>query len=412
MLEQCVRREAGQRTLRPRLFPLQVESLFASTFALASASGLVMAHVVEINDLESLAGYRLLWNSFLQHTPGASFFHTLDWLETYWRHFGAGQRLRVLVAYAAGEPLGILPLVVRKEPLRLGGVRVLTYPLHDWGSFYGPIGPNPTATLLAGLSHLRRTPADWDLLDLRWVDAAHDRGRTARALDIKGISATTAVWAQSAQIEIAGTWDQYLAGRKRKFRENIRAAERRLAERGRVEYLRWRPQGAARGDADPRWDLYDACEQLAARSWQGDSTTGTTLSHDPVRPFLRDAHQAAARAGAAEVNLLLVDDAPVAYAYGYQYDGRVFGLRTGYDAERVHQGAGTVLFARKICDSFERGDRLLDFGAEYLECKRHWVTRLATSYHYTHYRGRALRGQALRFKRWLAGVRHPRQVQK
>ena len=93
----------------------------------------------------------------LPRTSAASFFHSFDWLEIYWRHFGDGQRLRVLVVRAGGEPLGILPLVVRSERTRLGTVRTLTYPLHDWGTFYGPIGPNPTATLLAGFApHQRR----------------------------------------------------------------------------------------------------------------------------------------------------------------------------------------------------------------------------------------------------------------
>ncbi len=370
-----------------------------------------MTRVVEINDLESLAGFRLLWGMLLRQTPGASFFQSIDWLETYWRHFGHDQRLRVLVVYAAGDPVGILPLVVRKEPMRLGSVRVLTYPLHDWASFYGPIGPNPTATLIAGLGHVRRTVPDWDLLDLRWVDADRDAGRTQRALAMKRLSATAAVWAQSAQIELTGTWDDYLAGRKRKFRENLRRAERQLALRGRVSYFRWRPQGTAWGDDDPRWDLYDACQHLAERSWQGDSKSGTTLSHLTVRPFLRNAHVAAVRAGAADLSLLLVDDAPVAFAYGYHYGGYVYGLRTGYDRQQAGEGAGTVLFARQICDSFERGDRVFDLGAEYLECKRNWMTRLATSLHYTHFRSGALRGQALRLKRWLAGVHHRRHSQ-
>ena len=53
-----------------------------------------MIHVEEINDLEQLAGRRLLWNALLPQTRGATFFQSLDWLEVYWRHFGAGQRLR------------------------------------------------------------------------------------------------------------------------------------------------------------------------------------------------------------------------------------------------------------------------------------------------------------------------------
>ena len=66
-----------------------------------------MIHVEEINELDQLAGRRLLWNALLPQTRGATFFHSLDWLEVYWQHFGAGQRLRTLVVSADGRPLGI-----------------------------------------------------------------------------------------------------------------------------------------------------------------------------------------------------------------------------------------------------------------------------------------------------------------
>src|SRR5262245_39294013 len=106
-----------------------------------------MTEVVEINDIEQLAEYRLLWNSLFPATPHASFFLTYDWLEACWRHFGSTQKLKVLIPYAAGKPLGILPLCVRSEQYRVGTVRVLTYPMDNWGTWYGPIGPNPSATM-------------------------------------------------------------------------------------------------------------------------------------------------------------------------------------------------------------------------------------------------------------------------
>ena len=56
-----------------------------------------MAEVLEINRLDQLEHYRMVWDSLLPTTPRASFFHTFDWLTTYWRHFGQDQRLRVLV---------------------------------------------------------------------------------------------------------------------------------------------------------------------------------------------------------------------------------------------------------------------------------------------------------------------------
>ena len=61
-----------------------------------------------------------------------------------------------------------------------------------------------------------------------------------------------------------------------------------------------------------------------------------------------------------------------------------------------------MLLARLIQDSFERGDRIVDLGSEYLDCKRPWLTRLAESYHVTHFRPSGPKAQALRLKRWLA----------
>ena len=80
----------------------------------------IVIEIQEINDIEELASYRLMWQSWLADTPRATFFHTWDWLDVYWRHFGRDQKLRALLARSAGTPIGILPLCVRTEQRRLG----------------------------------------------------------------------------------------------------------------------------------------------------------------------------------------------------------------------------------------------------------------------------------------------------
>lgn len=363
-----------------------------------------MATVREINDPAELENLRCLWHSLLQQTPDGSFFHSLDWLLTYWRHFSEGQRLRVLVVSSEGRDIGILPLVVRQARRRLGRLRVLTYPLDDWGSFYGPIGPNPTATLLAGLNHVRRTRRDWDLIELPWIDEdGYDAGRTRVALRNAGLAASREPWTTSALVDLEshGSWDAYWASRTSHWRTNVRRSMKRLAEQGTVEYVRYRPAGAASGNSDTRLDLYNQCEQLAAASWQGSSTSGTTLSHEAIRAFLRDCHQAAAHAGALDMNLLLVDGKCVAFNYAYQQNGYVFGLRTGYLDQEQFAGAGTVLQARMIEDSFARGDRVYDLGPGYLECKKNWQTQLRASYRYSHFPSTAPAAQLVRAKRGL-----------
>lgn len=360
-----------------------------------------MSSVQEINSIEELAGYRLLWNSLLAETREASFFQSLDWLEVYWRHFGADQKLRVLIVSSGGKPIGILPLVVRKDSTRVGTVRVLTYPLSDWGSFYGPIGPNPTATLLAGMSYISHGTRDWDVAEIRWVNNERcDFRRTEQAMKSAGIEGRKELWRQTGMIDMDGTWDDYFASRSRSCRRKVRLMQRKLAERGTVEFIRYRPQGTANGDDDPRWDLYEMCEQIAERSWQGSSTTGTTITHASIRDFLRDMHVRACHAGAADLCLLLVDGRPVAFWYGYHYQGYVCGLRMGFDPEFADQGVGNVMICAVIKDSFERGDRTIDFGSDYLECKRRWVTSIAGSYRYCHYSGLG-KAQLLRAKRYV-----------
>ena len=218
-----------------------------------------MPRVIETNQIDELEHYQLCWRSLLQQTREASFFHSFEWLQSYWRHYGDSQKLRVLIVQSDGVPIGILPLTVRRERTRIGSVRVLTYPLHDWGTFYGPIGPNPTATLHAGLRHLSTTPRDWDMLDFRWTNRQIDHGRTALAMQLAGYPEKEWVWKTPHMVNFTGTRSDYWASRSSKFRRNLRGCESRAAKKGRVTYERFRPSGAAQDDGDPRCDLYDEC---------------------------------------------------------------------------------------------------------------------------------------------------------
>lgn len=365
-----------------------------------------MAHVIEINQPEQLEDWRLVWNSLASQTPGLSLFHTLDWLQAYWKHFGADQKLRVLLVVCANKPIGIVPLTVVRETTRAGRVRVLTYPLHDHGTFYGPIGPDPTATLTLAFNYLHATSRDWDLLDIRWVDRdEHDRFRTKWAMEHAGYAARESVWKQTAVIDLQGGRDQYWESRSGKMRSNLRRDERRLREQGEVEYLRYRPEGRRVGEDDPRWDLYDTCVEIAAASWQGASATGTTLSHEQVADYFREVHEIAVDHGMVDINVLKVAGRAVAFGYNYVSNGDLVGIRRGHLPEFSRYGVGNLLFSRMLGDSFQRGDRTLDLGPGFHDIKRRWSTHSTSSYRYAHYPTLAPRAQLLRLKHWAWGER-------
>ena len=365
-----------------------------------------MVSVREINDIHELVHYRLPWKNLLAQTRQAGFFQSLDWLEVLWKHYGGGRRLRVLIVYDGEEAIGILPLSVQTERTRAGSVRVLTYPLDGWGSFFGPIGPFPALTLRAAMRHIRNTPRDWDLFDVRWVNQNQiDHGRTEGGMRAAGFAPAAQPWAQSALIEMGCDWPTYWKSRPRKFREKLRHAHRQLAKMGHVKYVRYRPGGSAAGDGDPRLDLFDDAVSVAQASWQSGSDDGTTLCHDEIREFLRDACVAAAQTGCLDLNLLYVDDRPVAFAYNFHYNGRVDGIRTGFDPAYAAGSPGAVLLKMSFEGSFRLGDHTFDLGTGYLQCKRHWLTRLETSYRYTHFPLAVPKVQILRLKRLYNTVR-------
>jgi CelD/BcsL family acetyltransferase involved in cellulose biosynthesis len=354
--------------------------------------------VREYNSVEELAQLRDAWRRLHEQTPQASFFQSLDWLEVYWRHHGARQRLRVLALEDRDATTGILPLVVRRERTKLGSLRFLTYPLDYWGSFYGPIGANPHAVWAAGLDYLRSAPRDWDVLEPRWVGGQQDdRGRLERLLCGAGMQPVVTALDSAAVIELDGTWDEYFSRRTAKWRNNYRRWGRRIDELGKVTHVRHRPTGGT--DGDPRWDLYDQCREIAKASWQGSSKTGTTLTHSSVADFLRDVHEAAAHCGGLDLNLLYLNERPIAFAYNYHFRGQVFGLRVGYDPELKNIGAGNLLYARVIEDSFRRGDWRYDIGPGTLDAKRQLWTDVLPIYRLSCFRSYSLRHQLLRLKR-------------
>jgi CelD/BcsL family acetyltransferase involved in cellulose biosynthesis len=354
--------------------------------------------VSEINDVQQLAELRPAWQRLWKTMPSGSFFHSCQWLEATWDHAQVEQSLRVLVVGSPDQPIGILPLVVRQEPRRFHAARVLSYPLDDWGPYYGPISDQPESTLRAGLEHILNTKRDWDIVDLRWTPpAAQDHAQTLSTLSEFGLTVDSRVRHRTSIIDLEGTWDEFVKSRSKNWRSHFRRRHKRFLQAGEVRHERYRPRGHQQGESDPRWDLYDACVELAAKSWQGSSITGNTLNHAAVRDSLRAVHQQAAHLGCLDLNLVYLDDRPVSFAYNYCFQGHVFALRLGYDPEMAKLGPGNFVEELAIQDSFARGDHIYELGPDAEETKRQLRTRLEPIWQYTHY-PRTVRSQLLRWK--------------
>jgi CelD/BcsL family acetyltransferase involved in cellulose biosynthesis len=359
-----------------------------------------MFGIREINQLAELEAVRADWQRLLLQTPGYSFFQTLQWLETSWDHYPLPQKLRVIVVEHGGGPIGIVPFCVRTEVRKVGRVRALTYPLQDWGTFYGPIASEPHLAFRAAIKHIAATPRDWDFVDLRWVDeAAPEFMAVGEAMRDAGFGFFTRPRMEVRICRMAEGWDAYLESRSRNWRREMRRSIELLEKNGgEVKLLRYRPSADATGGESRHDEIFDVCIEIAERSWQADSGPTGTLSSPSVRDLLRQLHRQAGDLGMLDTNILMVGGRPVAFNYNYLADRRTYGLRCGFDGTAGLENCGKILLYKMLEDSFLRGDSEYNFGPGRQPYKDRFATEMRLAYTFRHYARYSLRSQLLRLK--------------
>jgi hypothetical protein len=249
------------------------------------------------------------------------------------------------------------------------------------------------------MKHLRQTTRDWDLIDLRYVDAeGADRGRTGKAMRAAGFRTLCRRWRCTPTVEMHAAWDDFWALLPESRRQRYLSAEKVMSRQGNVSLQRWRPEGTMTGDTDRHWDLFDACVGMLRLN------EGSALRNAQGFALLRDTHAAAVDAGSVDLSLLCVDHRPMAWAYSFHRTGCVEVVQIAVEPVLAEEAA-TVLLGRMLRDSFERGDRTVLFSPACAHLGQDWQNLLRSSYRYTHFSLSRPRSQALHLnhclKRWL-----------
>src|SRR4051794_13087129 len=79
--------------------------------------------VETITDPAALAPLGAEWDALVRAMPRPSPMLLHGWVTAWWRHFGEGARLAVVVARRDGMVVGVAPFMIRRR----GGMRVLRF---------------------------------------------------------------------------------------------------------------------------------------------------------------------------------------------------------------------------------------------------------------------------------------------
>ncbi len=168
--------------------------------------------------------FRPEWIQLVDSDPTTTFFHQPRYLKLYWEEFGHDTRLQLAFGEEDGRTVGACAFELHERGLLrfLGGTEVTDY--------MGPVGAagyeDAFAKELLGALAER---GDWSSADLRGLgEDSPWLPRMADAAGSLGLSIEPGLDAVAPFLELAPTWDDYLAGLPGKLRHELRRKARRL----------------------------------------------------------------------------------------------------------------------------------------------------------------------------------------
>jgi CelD/BcsL family acetyltransferase involved in cellulose biosynthesis len=282
-----------------------------------------------------------LWRRLLEGMDWSSVFLTPEWQEMWWEQFGGdGWELRLLTVGPSSSPLGIAPMALQGDTLAfLGDTDLFDY--HDF------VGSTPEF-YKALVECLGEEP--WRTLDLRSVPQLSPT--LTHLVDLyraKGYSVSVDEEDVVPGLALPKTWDEYLAGLRKKDRHELRRKLRRLEAAGDVRLV-LSDGSALDEDVDTFLDLMRESREEKRDFMQPEREAF-------FRRIVRRLHEL----GHLRLFFLDIDGERTASVICFDHDGRRLLYNSGY--RLAHRALSTGLMLKALClkDAIEQGLHYFDF---------------------------------------------------
>ncbi|MGP1609867.1 MAG: GNAT family N-acetyltransferase, partial [Burkholderiales bacterium] len=285
------------------------------------------------------------------------FFLTWEWLHTWWQHMRTDRDLHIVTVREGDRLVALAPLVLR--PARWQ--RLVPFPVLEFLGC-GNVGSDYLSVLVRGgneeaaLGTLARYLTDKGLaLELSHVNRqSAPMHATARQLRELGWHEHQATIECCPYIALEGhTWESYVNALGRTHRTNFKRKVKKLNQLYRLRIEEASTHDERRAALDVLVNLH-----LKRRREVGGSDALHTRA---LQDFHEELTRVALDAGWLRLQVMWLDDAPVAAMYGFEYAGVFYFYQSGFDSAYATYSVGLVMAGLAIKSAIERGVREFDF---------------------------------------------------
>lgn len=336
--------------------------------------------------------FRRDWEALHPEAIGGNVFTRLGWLETGWLAFKSPEE-KIRPIRFVDEQENTVAMAIHKE----------TVSHRKWGKVIGWRTVDYNAQRIAPV--LARDPAHFagalialyqeisgriDVFDFFKLDPLD--GNLEASVDHMieaGLPVKFSVFNEQPQLRLPSVWEEYYQSHSRIFWKGPRRHRRRLAEaHGEVSFKRLRAINEYQNR--PLEDVLNELESVFKKSWQYQTIDDDeAVTPHQMMSFYWDAARSLQPDECLDLCLLYTGEELAAFDLNLIEKNIVYMICSMYNADLKKYSPGRLLLIDELEDGVGRGDRIYEFGGEFLGYKEEWTKHKVPSYHLK-IRGRTL----------------------
>jgi len=326
-----------------------------------------MLNVELISDFDSFLQLEEEWNSLLEKTSTNTVFLRHEWFKCWWKAYGVGKKLCILLIKQEDKLIGISPLMISRDHFRGFPVRKIGFiennetARSDFITLY-----DQSRIIEETITYLIQKRALWDVLIFNKIPMDTDTPKVLQtACRKKGVSFLRRPSLHSPFLRIDTDWDTFYKNTSQKFKKKLRYNNNRLKKLGNISIEKL--SQAINAEAC----LADVFA-IGQKSWISKIGKSISSNRETKLFFSELAHTASTR-GWLSIWLMKAGDKPVAFEYHLEYNNNVHALRSEFNNEYSAYSPGSVLHSHIVKYIFLNRFKEYDMGGSADTYKKRWT---------------------------------------
>ena len=330
--------------------------------------------VNKIDNFSDLLPLKDQWNQVLQNSDSDNPFLTFEWLSSWWNNFGDNGKLFVLLVKEEDRVIAIAPLMI----VKMGVFKVLQFigtGRSDYLDFI--VAEKRQESLQSIFKYIYDSKKYWDIIYFRDIlSNSPNLNFIKTAINDSKMAFGEIIGTIAPYMPINVNWENYLASKSSKFRNNMRRIEKKLEGAGDFKI-------ACQNSITP--EHVEAMHNIEEHSWKTEA--GSARLGDPIaRKFFTEALEKFSSNNWLELWFLLLNQEPIAYSINFAYNNKIYNYNVAYKTEYRNLYPGKALTVRTLENAFNRDMKEYDFLRGDEDYKSDWASDKRDLYYIAVYR--------------------------